>query len=136
MSKINAIVINPSDRTVLAVEYEGGDIRQMYALIGCHTFDAVAGQLRGITGALYPVTMWVDDEGALKAPEDQHCSLIRDGRGGIHHLAGNILVTGPADEEGETLGIAPALTEEVVRKAVVWNAPPVVPGPWTVTVLG
>lgn len=123
---IRALLVNPTTKTVTPCTFERNSLSQMYDLIGCHTFDAVALVLEAVDGELYPVTLWVDDEGALKDPEEQRCCFIGlPGR--VRHLAGNILVTGPSDSEGEITDLLLGITPEIVAEQVVWDAPPVRP---------
>lgn len=108
----NAIVINPSAKTIEAVDCKLDDIHDMYRLIGCECFDAVHMQIGSLR-----VTGWVDDEGGLR-PNDY---LVVAGR----HLAGNVLLTGPANQEGDMLPLPRAITPDVVREVVQWTDTPI-----------
>jgi hypothetical protein len=113
----NAWVINPTLKTIEPVDCQLGDIHDMYRLIECDCFDAVRVQIASLD-----CTAWVDDEGALKEPEDQHCCFFAGA-----HLAGNILLTGGADIEGNTLPCPSAITKEMLEQVTEWTDEPVVP---------
>lgn len=125
---IRALLVDPEAQTVSEVHFPQGDIHEMYRLMDCHCFDAVSLYLRGADRKEpSPVTVWCDDEGALKDPDDQRCVFIGERYGKAVHLAGKLLVTGLADDEGNTLTCPDELTPEAVRPQIMFGAPPVVP---------
>lgn len=97
---MKALLINATDKTVTPVEYNG-DYRTIYDHIGCELFDVVYAEVGG-----HKVSIFVDDEGLLNAP--QAFFLLP---GWPQPLAGNALVLGDVDEEGETLGLPDEVTD-------------------------
>tara|TARA_R110000822_G_scaffold117943_1_gene250487 strand:- start:76 stop:423 length:348 start_codon:yes stop_codon:yes gene_type:complete len=89
---MKAYLINSETKTVTPVDYNG-DYKTIYTLIGCELFDIVYAQVDE-----HKLNIFVDDEGLLNNP--QHFFMLD---GWAHPLAGNGLVLGDVDEEGETL---------------------------------
>lgn len=89
---MKAYLINSETKTITPVDYNG-DYKTIYTLIGCDLFDIVYAESGG-----HRISVFVDDEGLLNNP--QHFFMLD---GWAQPLAGNGLVLGDADEEGETL---------------------------------
>ena len=89
---MKAYLIDSETKTITPVDYNG-DYKTIYTHIGCDLFDIVYAESGG-----HRISVFVDDEGLLKNP--QHFFLLD---GWAQPLAGNGLVLGDADEEGETL---------------------------------
>ena len=89
---MKAYLINSETKTITPVDYNG-DYKTIYTHIGCDLFDIVYAESGG-----HRISVFVDDEGLLNNP--QHFFLLD---GWADPLAGNGLVLGDADEEGETL---------------------------------
>ena len=89
---MKAYLINSETKTITPVDYNG-DYKTIYMLIGCDLFDIVYAESGG-----HRISVFVDDEGLLNNP--QHFFMLD---GWAQPLAGNGLVLGDADEEGETL---------------------------------
>lgn len=101
---MKAFLINPADRTITAVDYDG-KTESLYALLECQTFDRVA---------LAPtVDMWVDDEGHFQKGNPIFT---------IHqveaYFAGRAVVLG---HDGEGNSIAPAISLDRLLRAVRWT---------------
>jgi len=84
---MRAILINSTEKTITEVDYDG-NYRSIYTHIGCDLFDLVY-----VDGG----SMFVDDEGLLKNP--QHFFMWK-GMG--QPLAGNALILGESDDDGES----------------------------------
>ncbi|ERJ12520.1 DUF3846 domain-containing protein [Haloplasma contractile] len=69
------------------------ELHQIYKHLGVNLIDIVSYRDKSI---------YIDDEGLLKA-EPQLTMLLNDTN---QYLYGNVLIMGPCDEEGETLGIS------------------------------
>lgn len=117
-----------TDGTTEPVELGGANvdhITQMHEAIGCRTFDCV-----GIIPAKPGrpgLDMWIDDEGLfLDEPEPNISAwnLVANLTGDLNKgmVVGNVLFTGGADSEGDTLGLtatqASVLTEMAARYKV------------------
>ncbi len=89
---MKAYLINSETKTITPVDYNG-DYKTIYTHIGCDLFDIVYAESGG-----HRISVFVDDEGLLNNP--QHFFMLE---GWAQPLAGNGLVLGDADEEGETL---------------------------------
>ena len=89
---MKAYLINSETKTITPVDYNG-DYKTIYTHIGCDLFDIVYAESGG-----HRISVFVDDEGLLNNP--QHFFMLD---GWADPLAGNGLVLGDADEEGETL---------------------------------
>ena len=89
---MKAYLINSETKTITPVDYNG-DYKTIYTHIGCDLFDIVYAESGG-----HRISVFVDDEGLLNNP--QHFFMLD---GWAQPLAGNGLVLGDADEEGETL---------------------------------
>lgn len=81
--KIKAILIDAVAREVRGVEYEGDNLKEMYALLKCETLTSTF--CEGMHGK---DVMFLDDEGLLKA-EVKHAFIWDD-----RLLAGNALIVG------------------------------------------
>lgn len=123
---IRALVVDPEIGAVSEATFERNDLKAMYALIRCHTFDCVDVELAGTDGKFHRASIWCDDEGALIEPDEQHCVYIGTPQR-YRHLAGRLLVTGGADEEGEITDLDASITPARLAKQIRWKAPPVVP---------
>ena len=99
---MRAYLIDPFDRTVKPVDYQG-DIKEIYSLIQADCFDCC----RFSTGNLDGV--YVDDEGLLKP--DQEFFMIGNYPS---PLAGRGLVIG-CDEVGESIGAQSSIDDMHVR---------------------
>jgi hypothetical protein len=89
---MKAYLIDSETKTITPVDYNG-DYKTIYTHIGCDLFDIVYAESGG-----HRISVFVDDEGLLNNP--QHFFMLD---GWADPLAGNGLVLGDADEEGETL---------------------------------
>ena len=89
---MKAYLINSETKTITPVDYNG-DYNTIYTHIGCDLFDVVYANINE-----HRISVFVDDEGLLKNP--QHFFILK---GYGQPLAGNGLVLGDVDEEGETL---------------------------------
>lgn len=89
---MKAYLINSETKTITPVDYNG-DYKTIYTHIGCDLFDIVYAESGG-----HSLSVFVDDEGLLK--NAQHFFMLD---GWAQPLAGNGLVLGDADEDGETL---------------------------------
>lgn len=89
---MKAYLINSETKTITPVDYNG-DYKTIYTHIGCDLFDVVYAESGG-----HRISIFVDDEGLLTNP--QHFFMLE---GWADPLAGNGLVLGDVDEEGETL---------------------------------
>ena len=89
---MKAYLINSETKTITPVDYNG-DYKTIYTHIGCDLFDIVYAESGG-----HRISVFVDDEGLLNNP--QHFFMLD---GWAQPLAGNGLVLGDADEDGETL---------------------------------
>ena len=88
----------------------GGDhLRAMYDQIGCDLVECV-----GLRDGL---DMWVDEEGKLKDSWNLNlaATAVLQRHGVPDLVAGTALLTGGADEEGNTLGISDEAADEVRR---------------------
>lgn len=103
---MRAYLINPEDRTVEQVDYDG-NYKSIYTFIGADTFDVV-GMEKGDG-------IYVDDEGLLKGP-----ALFFHVRGMDTPLAGKGLVLG-TDNDGES--VEPKILLETLRQRVRWATP-------------
>lgn len=90
MTKIKAILIDAKNREVRPVEFERGNLDEMYKLIGCDCF-TIAPLNREDNESLF-----VDDEGLINGTEDFFFFSEA-----FQPLAGNGLIVG-CDEEGES----------------------------------
>lgn len=109
---INALRLTP-DGDLCRVELEAGSdgdhLQSMYREIGCSLVECV--------GLRDDLDLWVDEEGKLKDGWEPNLPAI----GLLHHhgrrdlVAGTALLTGGADEEGNTLGISDETAAEVQR---------------------
>ena len=89
---MKAYLIDSETKTITPVDYNG-DYKTIYTHIGCDLFDIVYAESGG-----HRISVFVDDEGLLNNP--QHFFMLD---GWAQPLAGNGLVLGDVDEEGETL---------------------------------
>lgn len=105
---MKAYLINSELKTVTPVDYSG-DYKTIYTLIGCELFDIVYAEAGGHT-----LSIFVDDEGLLNNP--QNFFMLE---GWAHPLAGNALVLGDVDEEGETLAAPDDL--DLSPKVTFWD---------------
>jgi hypothetical protein len=85
---MRAILLDPKTASAVAMILPRGEgfLAACYAAIGCDTIDIVAPESGG-------VELIIDDEGLLNDPE---FFTVFDGM----ILAGSVIVTGPADDEG------------------------------------
>ena len=105
---MRAILINPNNKTVKEVDYDG-DYISIYKLIGCSTFDVI-GTSTSNDG------IYVDDEG-LFAKEQAYWKFALSS--GIHiKLVNKGLVLG-CNDEGDS--IAPDSTVEDIKKSITWR---------------
>ena len=104
------------------IELEYGDnlLSGMYRHINCSTV-AIGGSA---TINDFDVTLWVDDEG-LYRPNDNGHLMVTDWSDvcdyGQAELAGNVLITGGEDDDGNTIPLTPeqvATAIEYMRSAV------------------
>ena len=95
---MKALLINSELKTVTPVDYNGG-YTTIYKHIGCDLFDVVYAKV-----GKHRVSIFVDDEGLLKNP--QHFFMLP---GMDQPIAGNGLVLGEADEQGETMALPEAV---------------------------
>ncbi|MDR3080220.1 MAG: DUF3846 domain-containing protein [Streptomyces sp.] len=110
--KIPAIRLTP-DGALAEVELEasasGDHLHSMYREIGCDLVECV--------GLREDLDLWIDEEGKLKDGWEVNLAataLLQ--RHGIHDLvAATALLTGGADEDGNTLGISDQTAGEVRR---------------------
>jgi hypothetical protein len=109
---MRAILINPTERTVTAVEYNG-DLKQAYSLMSCELVDVVyiGKEQDGI---------FVDDEGLFSKGDEQRYFVFYRDDGRESFLAGNGLVVG-CDDEGNT--IEPSVSLEYIESHVQWCEP-------------
>ncbi len=112
MNNIKALRIGvDGDVRQVALQSDGhmGHLHAMYREIDCRTVECI-----GLTEDL---DLWVDEEGKLKSEWEVNLgatALLR--RRGIPDLvAGNALLTGGADDEGNTLGISEGAAADVER---------------------
>ena len=108
---MQAILINPFERTVSAVEYNG-DYKQISQLIDAEHFDVAS--IDRING------VFVDDEGLFKAndtPCQQQFFAISKASGDVIFLAGKALILA-TDNEGDS--IPPTVTIADIYSRVVW----------------
>lgn len=87
---MKGLLIDVHNRTVTEVEYS--DLDSIYTLVKCELI-TTGGEYRGHT-------VYVDDEGLLKDPKE-----FFQWPGYPDWLAGNGLLVGPVDAEGETTDI-------------------------------
>lgn len=92
LCEMKAYLINSKLKTITPVDYNG-DYESIYTHIGCDLFDVVYAEV-----GEHKIGVYVDDEGLLNNP--QHFFMLE---GWSQPLAGNGLVLGGLDEEGETL---------------------------------
>lgn len=110
---IKAILINPFERTVEEVEYNG-DYKHIYTLIDAHSFDVARIDRND--------AIFVDDEG-LFAAESEDCPqefFVYLDDDGPRFLAGKGLILG-CDSEGES--ISPVVTLDEARYRVRFFRP-------------
>lgn len=104
---MRGILINPQDRTITEVEYNG-DYRQIYALIDADLFDCVRIDEKE--------TIYVDDEGLINGKARSVGLFYFTGDNPVV-LAGKALILS-TDDEGES--IATNMTVEQVAARVDW----------------
>ena len=89
-----------------------GDLRTMYELIDCDCVDCVE-------SAHGKITLWCDDEGLLKPNYAIDVTdLLEDGVDRFMSdvvLAGNLLVTGGADRNGNTMPLPDEITMDYIK---------------------
>lgn len=107
MANLYGYLINPFDRTVTEVPYNG-DYNQIYQHIECDTFDVARVNEHGDG-------IFVDDEGLFR--EEQRFFWIDSYP---QPLAGRGLYMG-CDNEGET--VSPYATLDEVKAAIKWVTP-------------
>lgn len=108
MSKVlRGILINPSDRTIMDVEFKDG-LKEIYRLVACSTIEAVQVSERD--------TMYIDEEGLYAHPPKPFFSFA--GREGAP-ICGNGLITGFDIRTGDNTSTR--LTVDQVARVVVWR---------------
>ena len=85
--KVKAILIDAIEKKISDIEFEDGNIGEMYRLLKCDCF-CLAGNVKGNVA-------YVDDEGLLKNPK-----FFFRWPGHSDLLAGNGIIMGPLDDEG------------------------------------
>ena len=90
--KIKAILIDALNREVRAVEFEGGSLDEMYALLDCECFTLAPLKSEGNDESLF-----VDDEGLINGTENFFYY-----KGAYQPLAGNGLFVGCDMNTGES----------------------------------
>ena len=109
---IKALRLSP-DGDIRRIELEaspaGDHLHAMYRAIGCDLVDCV--------GLGDDLDLWVDDEGKLKAEWEINlpASVLMQRSGVPDVVAGTGLLTGGADDEGNTLGISDTTADDVER---------------------
>jgi hypothetical protein len=105
-----ALLVDPANRTVEEVEYEG--YKEIQRLLGCRCF-ALVPSFMAEEEKWKNVTAYCDDEGLFK----DRLSFMR-----LpfypEPVAGKVLVSGPTDEEGDDTDRT--VSAEELRVAVVW----------------
>lgn len=108
---MKAILINASNRTVTEVEYDG-NFRNLQKLIGCDCFTLAP---LNSENAADDVSLFVDDEGLLKAPEEFfHIAGVT-----LYPLAGNGVILG-VDYEGNSVD-SPVDVADIESRIVFLN---------------
>lgn len=100
------ILIDPHKREVSEVQMEGGNIDAYYQVMECGTFSCAGPHL------------FIDDEGLFKNPQAFFSFIPYHPH---YPLAGKALLTGGADDNGETLPCT--LSLDAVRQLVIWREP-------------
>jgi len=103
---MKSILINPFDRTIKTVEYNGG-LDEMYRLMGCGTISAPI-EFDNLD------TMFADDEGLFN-PENSKGSIIM--KGWSYPIVGKVLVCG-CNDEGESVDVKTPI--EFFEKEIKW----------------
>lgn len=104
MKGIRGIVINVNDYTIKEVWIK--NYKDYYKYLECDTFDAV-------TNAVGDISAFVDDNGMLNSGNP----IVDISRFAFPQpYAGNIVLTGGVDDEGETLPLPDYVTIEMVHK--------------------
>ena len=106
---MRAILINPEDKTVTEVDYDG-DYKSIYKLIGCSTFDVV--RTSTSNDGIY-----IDDEG-LYAQIQFKWQFTFDNAYEPIKLVNKGLVLG-CNDEGDS--VAPDSTVEDIKKNITWS---------------
>jgi hypothetical protein len=122
----NSYLIDPVAKTVEPFTIDLKDYTAIYRAIGADCFDAVRVRLMARQTDLVECTVFVDDEGALN--EDHVCFEIGHRPEVAILLAGKALLTGGADEEGNSLPVHPRLSLVDVRRQVKWTQSQITPG--------
>lgn len=114
MSDIRAIKITHDGAVSRVTLHQDGDsstLQAMYEQIECHTVDCI--------GLDQDMDMWIDDEGKFVEPPQVNKlatvlfrAVFKDT---MDWIAGNVLITGGADDEGGTVGIGEAQATEIER---------------------
>jgi hypothetical protein len=129
-SPLNVYLIDPEANTVTQATVDWSTVRKSVDAIHDYVggnFDITSVKLhRAETGKFEGVSVFVNDEGALVAPDEQW--TFRIGRGAsAQHLAGKAIVTGLADEYGDTLTCQHSLDDVVAQVQFFGQTRPVVP---------
>lgn len=112
MRKLKAIIVyedpfRDDDKYCEWEEIEvNDDMETLHKIINCETYDFRTEHING-----YPVTIGIDDEGKLK---NKNWTGLRFTAG--DPVVGNILICGPADEEGELTDIYDRAIEQFKKR--------------------
>ena len=106
LKPVNAIAVKFALETfadVVSIEKiettKNGLLKSAYKNIGCDCVDIVRVTMLG-----HVLSIWVDDNGRINSQNDSvRGFVIRTDSGDVIPLAGNIFITGDADENGETM---------------------------------
>lgn len=108
-----AILITPEADIIPINLPDNPDHRQavMRAVIRCDRYDLVALTTR--------LDMWIDDEGIYRHPVNKLASLLA-ARHGFNHQPyhGPVLLTGGADEDGETVPLNPDMVRALLTSVI------------------
>jgi hypothetical protein len=113
-----------TDGTTEPVELPGDDnLSAMYAAIGCRMVDVV--RVLDARPGRPGIDMWIaDDESVCKAEPNRVASFLCGSIADEHMatwLLGNVLVTGGADSEGDTLPLTVAQDRAIEHLAGSWR---------------
>jgi hypothetical protein len=127
---LNVYLIDPEAQTITQQTMDWSSVRGAVDMINAYVggaFDITSAPLyRQETRRFEGVSVYVNDEGALIDPDEQWTFKI--GRGAsARHLAGKAMVTGMADEYGDTLSCLHSLDDVVSQVQFFGLGNPVVP---------
>lgn len=103
------------DQACLTITWSGGELLSLYQAIGCDTVEAIALNIDG-AGPTNRVTVWVDENGRRPgALVNSRFGRLASGLGQPYMIFGAVVITGDADDDGDTLGLDAELLAELQR---------------------